>query len=184
MRARLTPVFLVASVLLVACAEDDADSDTGTDAPVPKTDEELLELASNYWDDMNRITATAEHSDHTGEPWINVWISDTGESEFRALEPQVSDPDLTFPVGTFLLKEQDMENDGVVDSYTMMYKQPEGYNPDAGDWWWAVTDADFNVMMDLVGNGSEVTFCGECHSAPADYASSDFAIGIDSANQT
>lgn len=178
MQTLRTIALLASSWLASACVADDGD----TDADEFLSDSEILDAASEYRDTMSQINVETILSTHAGEPQVNVWVSPIGEAEFRSLDPMVSQPELRFPTSTTIVKEM-LDPEGEVAMYAIMYKQPAGYAPDYGDWWWAVVDPQFEVVDDLVGNGAPVAFCRECHAAPATHAASDFAIGIDAANQ-
>lgn len=178
MRSFSCAALLIGSWLASACALDDGDA--ADDDFVGNS--EILDAASEYRDTMSQINLETILSTHTGEPQVNVWISSTGEAEFRSLDPSVSQPELEFPTATMIVKEM-LDPEGEIAMYAIMYKQPAGYAPDYGDWWWAIVDPNFEVVDDLVGNGTTVAFCRECHAAPATHAASDFAIGIDAANQ-
>lgn len=62
------------------------------------------------------------------------------------------------PNGGFIVKENYMP-DGKLDALTIMYRV-KGYNPDAGDWFWAKYSADGNI--DAAG---KVNGCIGCHTA-------------------
>lgn len=69
------------------------------------------------------------------------------------------------PGGAIIVKENYMP-DGTLAATTVMYKV-DGYNPDAGDWWWAKLLPDGSVDGDGMMEG-KVSGCIGCHTARAD----------------
>lgn len=68
----------------------------------------------------------------------------------------------TLPDGAILVKENYADDRETLAAVTPMYKV-EGYNPSAGDWFWAKYGPDGKVMAE-----GKVQGCIECHSAKAD----------------
>lgn len=69
------------------------------------------------------------------------------------------------PPGAIVVKDNFMP-DGTLAASTVMYKI-EGYNPQAGDWWWAKFMPDGTVDMDGMAQG-RVEMCIGCHARGAD----------------
>lgn len=69
------------------------------------------------------------------------------------------------PPGAIVVKDNFMP-DGMLGASTVMYKI-EGYNPEAGDWWWAKFMPDGSVDMDGMAQG-RVEMCIGCHAKGAD----------------
>lgn len=69
------------------------------------------------------------------------------------------------PPGAIIVKDNFMP-DGTLAASTVMYKI-EGYNPEAGDWWWAKFMPDGSVDMDGMAQG-RVEMCIGCHARGAD----------------
>jgi len=69
------------------------------------------------------------------------------------------------PPGAIVVKDNFMP-DGTLAASTVMYKI-EGYNPEAGDWWWAKFMPDGSVDMDGMAQG-RVEMCIGCHARGAD----------------
>jgi hypothetical protein len=67
------------------------------------------------------------------------------------------------PAGTLLIKEE-FSDRACTDllGWTLMYKEPAGYDPDLGDWHWQRLDASKQVIQD-----GHVPRCVSCHLAPA-----------------
>jgi len=64
------------------------------------------------------------------------------------------------PAGSIIIKEN-YGPDRTVSGYTVMAKVA-GYNPDAGDWFWAMYSPDGKTMAE-----GKLTMCIDCHSASA-----------------
>jgi len=69
------------------------------------------------------------------------------------------------PPGAIVVKDN-FRPDGMLGASTVMYKI-EGYNPEAGDWWWAKFMPDGSVDMDGMAQG-RVEMCIGCHAKGAD----------------
>lgn len=63
-----------------------------------------------------------------------------------------------FPVGSFIVKENYMPNKKL-GAVTVMYRV-DGYNADAGDWFWAKYNADGSIAKE-----GKVAGCIGCHAA-------------------
>ena len=81
----------------------------------------------------------------------------------------------TFPLGSVLVKENHLsqrklsESKGVIKNFTpnlksvtVMVKMPSGYNPKAGDWFWAKYQPDGTVVV-----AGKVESCAACHAQRA-----------------
>lgn len=66
------------------------------------------------------------------------------------------------PDGSILVKENYGEDKKTLKAITPMYKK-EGYNPEAGDWFWAKYGPDGEVMA-----AGKVESCINCHKAATD----------------
>ncbi|WP_305042200.1 cytochrome P460 family protein [Geoalkalibacter sp.] len=62
------------------------------------------------------------------------------------------------PDGTIIVKENYMP-DGKLDALTVMYRV-KGFNPEAGDWFWAKYGANGNIDAE-----GKVPMCSGCHTA-------------------
>lgn len=89
------------------------------------------------------------------ESFITVYVNNTGREAMLAKEVQ------TFPQGSMIVKEKiGHANEGSKPLlYTLMIKREPGYNPDLGDWEFAVVGAN---GKDLQGKGKLVN-CQSCH---------------------
>ncbi len=101
----------------------------------------------------------------SGEPHgqtVRIFVND------RALDALHRDNfDGTLPYGSIVVKENwtgTVEEPGDLDALTIMYKV-EGFNPDAGDWFWLKSAGDGSAI-DAEG---AVEGCINCHGQDADY---------------
>ncbi len=68
--------------------------------------------------------------------------------------------DEPFPVGSILLKEEYARDDCTdLDGYTVMRREPPGYDPESGDWHWQRLDTNRRVTEDGL-----VERCRSCHA--------------------
>ena len=101
-------------------------------------------------------------------PVVRVFVNDIAAEALMA-----PDFDGQLPYGSILVKEAYQnegatpDNPGDVTGIVTMYKV-EGFNPDAGDWFWVAMPPDGSA----VGAEGAVSMCIECHSAEGnvDYA--------------
>lgn len=63
------------------------------------------------------------------------------------------------PYGAIIVKEHRVPNRGMT-ALTVMYKVRKGYNPGAGDWYWAKYTPDGRLQV-----AGRVTACIKCHKA-------------------
>jgi len=94
---------------------------------------------------------------------INVWVSPEAAEAYAAIRPGQSGSNVRLPVGAMIVREVLDENGGI-QSLTMMAKGPLGYAPELGDWWFAVTgpDGDPNLVNDEWSVG-RMANCQSCH---------------------
>ncbi len=74
----------------------------------------------------------------------------------------------TFPNGSILVKEKQLEGQSSRDMATVMIKRSPGYNPKGGDWEYAVLD-----KAGTIESRGKLANCMGCH---ADQAKSDYVF--------
>lgn len=146
-------------LLAAACAGAPADSDTDTVLPDDATLAADLWTAIADYEDWGRPDGwedtPAESGDHMGAFIVrfdnDILLSWDGQNEA--------------PENAISVKEQYSDLDGTtLTALTVMQKVP-GYDPEHGDWFWAMYDAD-----GMVAEAGRVEMCSGCHSAaPTDY---------------
>lgn len=152
-------------------AAEGSESSTGADLGFDET--AVLELAAGYATDLEQINATPFGSQHGLADTVNVFITPEHAAAFETLDPAA--PSLVeFVEGTLIVKEH-LDGDGAYDGYLLMYKAPEGYNPDAADWYWARVAANGNTP-----NTGTVGFCINCHAQVADTG---YVFGVETDNR-
>lgn len=75
----------------------------------------------------------------------------------------VTNRSATMPRGAIIVKEN-FTPDKQLAAVTVMYKAPEGYNPEHNDWFWLKRLADGTVEA-----SGQVAACQGCHQSGADY---------------
>ena len=152
--------------LASACASDDAGSDPiGAQASAYLT----FELINA------RPFPTAQHQ---GNPLVNVWTDELATAPYRALSGGTRAGGRDVPVGAMVVKEM-MDAGGASPVLTVMAKQPSGYDPDNGDWWYGRLNVDGSAThSSFVG---KVGFCLGCHSGAS---GGDHLFGVAADNLT
>lgn len=100
---------------------------------------------------------------HQGNPQVNVWTDELASSPYRALSVGSSTAGAV-PEGGMIVKEM-LDPEGGPPLLTVMVRQPVGYDPANGDWWYGRLNADGSATnAKFVGR---VGFCIGCHSGAA-----------------
>ncbi len=115
---------------------------------------------ADRWSDFGGLLVSGEPHGNT----IRIFVNDVAREAVLA-----DDFDGTLPYGSIVVKENYMgalSNPGEVAALTVMYKV-EGFNPQAGDWFWLKAAGDGSAVM---AEGA-VEGCINCHSQEgnADY---------------
>jgi len=172
-RVRLVPVLLL---VVSACGPRDAGE------PVEEASEpEAEQAAAQQAQTLPEASAEAVLAYLTAADFRNSWDLWPGKGEkYEGTEPHgallttylnpaaaqaAADGAGQMPPGAIVVKDNFMP-DGMLGASTVMYKI-EGYNPEAGDWWWAKFMPDGSVDMDGMAQG-RVEMCIGCHAKGAD----------------
>lgn len=149
-----------------------ADSSTGA---APFDEAEVIALGGMYTSELVKINVDPFGSAHGLADTVNVYVNAEAEAAFRSLDPQAP-AEVDLPEGTLIVKEH-LDDEQVYDGYLMMYRGPDGYAPQTGDWFWARIDASGTAQE--TGPSGRVDFCINCHvPAPS------FVFGVEADNQT
>lgn len=141
-------------------------TDDGSGATGDGVDEDsVLEEAAGFRDAYVQINAEARFAQHAQAATANMWVQPAIADLYRTLDPMDDMATAEFPAGSVIVKEH-LDDTGAFAGYAVMFKAEPGFNPDAGDWWWADVAAD-GAPIDT---GALVT-CITCHTprAGADY---------------
>lgn len=165
--ARACSTFLaIAACSALACADDGQDDETAgsadsTSSAPPFDEAEVIEQASQYATALEQINDQPFSSQHGLASAVNVFVDAANAELYRTLDPSAP-ADIDFPEGALIVKEH-LDADGAPDGFLLMYQGPDGYDPDASDWFWARIDG-----AGATQETGSVTFCIDCHSqAPA-----------------
>lgn len=183
-RAPLVSISLLA--LALACGDDGSASDgdtggteTGTSdgadgastGQPPFDEAEVIEQASQYATALVQINDVSFASQHGLADTVNVFVDAANADLYRTLDP-AAPADIDFPAGALIVKEH-LDADGNPDGFLMMYQGPDGYAPEASDWFWARVDGSGATQ-----ETGQVGFCISCHAqAPA------HIIGVETDNR-
>jgi hypothetical protein len=107
---------------------------------------------------------------------LNVFVSEFALPEYLETTPEESESDGMIPRGSFVVREL-VDPSGEVTKLTALYRGPRGYNPESGDFWFAVTDPQGRVLRDDGGSpmSGPLASCSSCH---AGRASADYLFGV------
>jgi hypothetical protein len=106
---------------------------------------------------------------------VNVYVSIRGYEAYARIRPEADGSGADVPPGTMIVREV-LAEDGSVDTFTLMYKGPPGYNPDLGDFWFGVTDAS---GVPKVKDGAErVGRVEDCYACHVDRGQDGFLFGV------
>ncbi len=150
-----------------------------TDEPEPKhyNPDEVVAEALKFATDMERLglaPVMSIHVDMAG--YGEIYANDIAAEVFRSIDR--SDPTDTaeFPPGSILVKNNLDADMQPRDALTVLAKFEEGYNPEGGDWFYAMITTKGEPIKEIIGNGPEVYFCYDCHSQRA--PNTDYVIGL------
>lgn len=175
-----------ALVLLLGCPGDDtgggavADGSTGaatgaaqdsTGEPAAFDEDEVIARAGMYATELVQINEVPFASQHGLADTVNVFIDQEAAELYRSLDPEAP-ADVAFPEGTLVVKEH-LDAAGAFDGYLLMYRGPDDYEPEGGNWFWARVDGSLTTQ-----ETGAVGFCIGCHQP-----SPSFLFGVPADNQ-
>lgn len=149
--------------------EESGDADDGPMFTVEVDAAIIMDVSFGYQNYLELLTIDPEHSEtHADAASVRVWGTSGIAERFHSVDPDDPSQAVTFPERTHLVKEH-LDATGQPSGLTVMYKAPPGYNPAAGDWFWA------RVVGQTVTHQGRVDFCMDCHAAAIN---SDFVVGF------
>lgn len=103
------------------------------------------------------------YSSELGPFLVSLYVSGAVD-EYAKIRPDEHGSHAQMPVGVLIVREV-FDNNQKVARLTVMGKGPAGYDPQLGDWWFAVTDPRGTPAVEngLVQTG-KLTACHGCHS--------------------
>ena len=124
---------------------------------------------------FTHATKTAYASKAAENAWVQEWVSSDVYAAYSSIRPDASGSGVVLPVGTTIVRAV-YDAQGQPTELTVMMKGPSGYNPELGDWWFGLADAngvpvttDGGVMM------GRLTQCYSCHQPRS---ADDFLFGV------
>lgn len=141
-------------------------------------DDSLIEARASGYTSFAKINALPfRTAQHQGFPMVNVWTDELATSAYRAISTGATSR-VDFPVGAMIVKEM-LDASGGPPILTVMAKQPAGYDPARGDWWYGRLDTDgVATSANFVG---KVSFCIGCHAGAS---SGGYVFGVAADNLT
>ena len=153
---------------------DDDDDDASESGDASGVDMDAVMAQAEDYQSLTLISAEAVASQHALGDTVNVWVSGDQADAYKMIDPEAGGSDVTFPEGTYLIKEH-FVGEGDFNGLTLMYKAAEGYDAETGDWWWARLNADFSFA-----ETGKVGFCIDCHAGAS---ASGYVFGVPVDNQ-
>lgn len=111
---------------------------------------------------------------------VNMFVSNQAAAAYMAVSPDSSEAGAPFPVGGIVVREA-VDDSGAPALLTIMAKQPPGYFPGSGDFFFGVTDLDGNPVSDA--NGPEWGPLEECAMCHRTRASAGYLFGVATADR-
>jgi hypothetical protein len=169
MRTSVLPFLL----LLAACGGDDETDTTDTDTDTPATFDDAA-IAADLWVEIAGYDTWGRPAGWSDAPVLSG--NHMGAYVIRYDNGTLSgwSGSGTAPEGSVSVKEEYADEAGTtLNDLTVMKKVP-GYDPDHGDWFWAMYMPDGSVGM-----SGKVDMCYGCHAAsPTDYLHTDPPTGM------
>lgn len=176
-RTRFT--LTAALVLATACSEperapraDELESSESSDSGEPTVELQLDDIrreVSGYQQKLVAMTDEHEFSEtHAEAASVRVWASKDAKDTFLSIDPNDSSQRASFSEGTMFVKEH-FNIEGTLIGINVMFKGPDGYNPNAGNWYWIATQGE------TVIHSGRPSHCIGCHSAAVN---TDFVVGF------
>jgi len=155
MKNILLLVFLISGFFIISAKGQEDDATSG-------------DAFSGYlnWSKVNQVTITGDDTGVLGaaheraKGFREIYVNDIGKST------AYRESDYPYPVGSVIIKESYSADDGakgILKSITIMVKREAGYDPDNGDWEYAMTDENLKVSRQ-----GKINMCISCHSVMSD----------------
>lgn len=137
----------------------------------------ILAQVASYGDSsqFEHVSGKAYASALGGTSLIELFASSTAAVQYRDIAPEVTGSGVVLPEGSILVREV-FDAAGAPQRLTIMAKGPAGYNPQLGDWYFAVTDLHgVPVTEDGIARSGRLADCYGCHLPRA---SDDYLFGV------
>ncbi len=147
---------------------DDDSNETET-ADVEIDEDELLAELLDYRSRLEKLGPGPEQSEtHADAAQVEVWATPSAKALFDTIDPMDPSQFVEFDRGVTFAKEH-FDEEGTMFGINVMFKGPQGYDPDNGDWVWLLSRDDEPMQF------GRLEFCQDCHSAARN---SDFVVGF------
>jgi len=123
--------------------------------------------AYKYSPQFTPVNVAPYESDIAAGLKINVWVTSSDFTAYTKIDPDVTGSGVVMPAGLTIVREV-LGADGNVAKLTLMTKGPPGYNPDLGDFWFAVAKPDGTPLEENgMRQAGKLTQCFGCHTPRA-----------------
>ena len=171
------PMVLFASILCLGCSEPDRamrangeiEQSSDDEFEVEVDEEEVTDELMGYRTNLVPYEGEPEHAEtHADAASVLIWGTADVEDLFHSIDAMDPSQSVQFEPGTTFVKEH-FNEEGELFGVNIMFKGPEGYDPEYGDWVW------LRVRGDEASHFGRVEFCQDCHAAAVN---SDFVVGF------
>ncbi|HTQ44742.1 MAG TPA: cytochrome P460 family protein [Polyangiaceae bacterium] len=107
--------------------------------------------------------------------WVQEWVSSDAYAAYSSISPDASGSGVVLPAGTTIVRAV-YDAQAQPTEVTVMVKGPSGYNPDLGDWWFGLADA--NGVFDTNDGGAMMGRLTQCYSCHQPRSADDFLFGV------
>ena len=151
-------------------ADGGEDGETDEDAvPIEVDESEITALLMDYRSHLVPYSGEPEHAEtHADAASVTICGTSDVEELFHSIDAMDPSQSVSFAAGTIFAKEH-FDEEGDIFGVNIMFKGPEGYDPENGDWVW------LRVRGESPTHFGRVEFCQDCHAAAIN---SDFVVGF------
>lgn len=145
------------SALETTGADTDGNASAGTTGQAAMVDPDAIAEQAIDFASLQLMNEAPFASQHGLADTVNIWVPAAAADAYLGLSEST-----VFEPGTILVKEQ-LDAEGELDSMTVMFKGPDGYAPEAGDWWYGLISPEGDIMV-----GGQPGACVSCHTQAQD----------------
>ena len=137
-------------------SDTEAAGSEGSTGPSLVDEDAVMDRAFDYAAQLVQLNDQPEPGTHGDAADINYFSLPENLELFKTIDPELTDQQVSFIQGAMFVKEH-LDNSGAQIGFTVMYKAPPGFFPEANDWWWG------RVSEGSITHSGQVNFCVDCH---------------------
>jgi hypothetical protein len=161
----------LSSLPILAACYSEVPNDVPAETRVEFDEVETLARVREYMSNRVKRVTTRPFRSEAVDGWISLFVSEESVETYL----RVREDKLPLREGALVVREV-LDSNLKVTRLTVIAKGPQGYNPEVGDFWFAVTDPAGNVLdKDGTRQAGALPSCAGCHIGKKDQA---FLFGI------